>query len=100
MYCNQCGKNIPDGSSYCNFCGAEQNGKKSTGFFWFLGLTQGFSQVLMFFHFQQQLQPQDALAHARYNRKCLFGILTIRNLSLCYFFLPFLTFYANIYKKC
>ena len=38
MYCNQCGKNIPDGSSYCNFCGAEQNGKKSTGFFWLLGL--------------------------------------------------------------
>ena len=38
MYCNQWGKNIPDGSSYCNFCGAEQNGKKSTGFFWFLGL--------------------------------------------------------------
>ena len=24
MFCNNCGKSIPDGSKYCNFCGCEQ----------------------------------------------------------------------------
>ena len=24
MFCNNCGKNIPDGSAFCPFCGAEQ----------------------------------------------------------------------------
>ena len=24
MFCNNCGKNIPDGATFCPFCGAEQ----------------------------------------------------------------------------
>ena len=24
MFCSQCGKQIPDGSRFCNFCGAHQ----------------------------------------------------------------------------
>lgn len=26
MFCNQCGKVIPDGSKFCNYCGASQSG--------------------------------------------------------------------------
>lgn len=29
MYCNQCGKQIPDGSRFCNFCGANLTAVRS-----------------------------------------------------------------------
>lgn len=28
MYCNNCGKEIPDGSEFCNFCGNKTGGKE------------------------------------------------------------------------
>lgn len=55
MYCNQCGKSIPDGSRYCNFCGADQNGKISTGIFWFLGLLVVVSVIWLY----SALKPTD-----------------------------------------
>lgn len=32
MYCKQCGKEIPNDSEYCNFCGAGQNFKSKYQF--------------------------------------------------------------------
>ncbi len=32
MYCNNCGKEIPDNSKFCNFCGSKINKEEVTGF--------------------------------------------------------------------
>ena len=31
MFCKKCGKEIPDNTEFCNFCGAEQNSKIQSG---------------------------------------------------------------------